>query len=120
MTETSTGATEERRTAGLSPEERAELVKAERELSAVILRVVADLYAAYGRGVTMDMSALPQVTFTNVTLGADSGRAGVAATFFDDGEVIVCESGCQGLSTGRVEALAVLRAFIIRHGQGAR
>lgn len=105
-----------------------------RELHAVVMRVVADLHAAYGDGVSLDiriaegspvsLSLVAERTLRDVAVGGivlspEAGRLG--ACFWDDGQVTLTNPPSVALDTfERLEALAVIREFIHRHGCGPR
>ena len=95
-----------------------DVIAEEREQHAVILRVVADLHAAYGRGVNLDISA---ESFGPTVLSMTAGQGySLAVAFWDDGEVFFTIQGVTRRPGTRVESLALIREFIHRHGKGAR
>lgn len=99
-----------------------ELTAERREQSAVVLRCVADLHAAYGRGVGLDIEMADAGDVGHGTwlhLRAPLTGPGVTFGFWDDGEVTI--SGHR--EAGPMDHLAALdraRAFIHQHGKGAR
>jgi hypothetical protein len=98
-----------------------ELTAERREQAAVVLRVVADLHAAYGRhvGLTIQMADEGETGHgTWLHLRAPLTGPGLTVGFWDDGEVTI--SGKRDVAWDHLTALALAREFIHQHGHGAR
>lgn len=101
-----------------------------RNRSAATMRVLADLHAAYGKGVSLDINAASTIDAgdqdraTWVYLVSDEAEERAIFGFWDDGDVTTSQTaGWSSPGTediDHVEALDRMRAFIHKHGQGAR
>lgn len=100
-----------------------------RNRSAATMRVLADLHAAYGKGVSLDINAASTIDAgdqdraTWVYLVSDEAEERAIFGFWDDGDVTTSQTARAALGTediDHVEALDRMRAFIHKHGHGAR
>lgn len=90
-------------------------VEAVRAEHATACRIIADLHAAYGKGVSLDIDAARDHS-TWIHLYHEGN--GLTVGFWDDGDVYSPETDI--VTGGHLAVIEQVRVFIHRHGHGAR